>query len=173
MDALMKLPRDTQIILGGLFLYFIFSFLDWQSAFGYGVNEWHGFGVLVALIGVATLLWEAARAFDVKLPTGTVSPGLISVSLALVLAVFTVIIFLDWSDFRSWPEWVGLILALVIGGFALKRARDEGVQMPNLPKNTTSFGSGSGTGPAPSPPAPMAGGADEGGAGADSTTGGV
>lgn len=148
MDALVKLPREIQVILGGLVLYVICSFLDWQSVStpigSYGDNLWHGFGVLVALVALVTLAWELVRAFDVKLSTGTVSPGTISAALALVLLVFTVIIFLDWSQFRSWPEYLGLILAIVIGVLAFRRARIEGVEMPNLPRTAAPAGGGTG-----------------------------
>ena len=54
MDALMKLSREVQIVLGGAVLYVIFSFLDWQQvSFGgisAGLNEWHGIGVVAALL---------------------------------------------------------------------------------------------------------------------------
>ena len=32
MDKLVKLPRETQAVLGGSVLYLIFSFFDWQQA---------------------------------------------------------------------------------------------------------------------------------------------
>jgi len=154
MDVLMKLSRDVQVVLGGALLYVIVSFFDWQSASGgsgiytysVGFNEWHSFiGLLAGLIALLLLAWELSRAFDIKVPTGSLTPGLVSAGLAGLLLLLTVIIFLDWSDYRAWPEFVGLILALVIGGFAFKRARDEGVEMPNLPKNTGMMGGGSGT----------------------------
>jgi len=151
MDVLMKLSRDVQIVLGGALLYVIVSFFDWQSASGgsgiysysVGFNEWHSFiGLLAGLLALALLAWELTRAFDIKVPTGSLTPGLVSAGLAGLLLVLTVIIFLDWSDYRAWPEFVGLILSLVIGGFAFKRAKEEGVEMPNLPKNTGHTGGG-------------------------------
>jgi len=150
MDALMKLSRDVQIVLGGAALYVIISLFDWQSASGssagfhysIGFNEWHSFfGVITALLAIALVAWELARIYEVKIPIGSLTPGFVSVGLATLLLLFTVIIFLDWSQFRAWPEFLGLILSLVIGGFAFKRARDEGVELPNLPKNSGSVGS--------------------------------
>ncbi len=138
MDALMKLPRDVQIILGGTALFVIFSFLDWQSySFGpysIGANLWHGFGFVDALVAIVFLAWELMRAFGREVKIGDFPPGLISAALAGLLLVLTVIIFLDWSDYRSWPEWVGLLLAIGIGVIAFKRAKGEGVEMPNLPR---------------------------------------
>lgn len=145
----MKLPRDLQIILGGTVLYVLVSFFDWQSTsvgpYSFGVNEWHGFGVLVALVAVALLVWEVLRVLGRDVTVGSFTPGLISVALAVLLLVLTVIIFLDWSDFRSWPEWVGLILSIVIAVFAVRRGRSEGVEMPQMPKNLGSSGGGSGS----------------------------
>jgi len=145
MDALMKLSRDVQIVLGGAVLYVIISFFDWQSASGgvgvysysVGFNEWHSFaGIITGLVALAIVGWELARVFDVKVPIGSLTPGLVSAGLAALLLVLTVLIFLDWSDYRAWPEFLGLILAIVIAFFAFKRAKGEGVEMPSLPKNT-------------------------------------
>lgn len=149
MDVLKQLSRDVQIVLGGTVLYIILSFFDWQSfsigPYSYGANEWHGFGVLVVLVAIVLLAWELARAFNINVPPiGSLTPGVISVGLALLLLVLTVITFLDWSQVRSWPEWVGLLLSLVIGGFAVKRAKDEGVEMPNMPKSPGGMSSGGG-----------------------------
>ncbi len=134
MDALMKLSREVQIVLGGAVLYLIISFFDWQqvSAFGItaGRSEWAGIGILAGLLAIALLAWEVMRLLGVKIPTGAVSEGLVSVGLALLLAVFTVITFLTHSEARHWPSWIGLILAIVIAGAALMRAKGEGVEMP-------------------------------------------
>ena len=134
MDVVRNLSRETQIVLGGAVLYLIFSFLDWQqvSLFGhaYGLSLWHGVGVVAGLLGIALLLWEAGRLFEVKLQLGTLSEGLVSVALALLLALFTVIAFLDKGTARHWPAWIGLILGIVIAVAAVARARAEGVEIP-------------------------------------------
>ena len=65
-----------------------------------------------------------------------------SAAFAIALLVFTVITFLDWSDFRHWPEWVGLLLSIVIAVVAFKRAKDEGVEMPKMPQSASATAAG-------------------------------
>ena len=146
MDRLKNLSRETQVVLGASVLYFIFSFLDWQqvsiSGFTAGVSEWDGIGWLAGLLVVAVLVWEGLRLAGVKIEMGSVTPGLVSVVLALLLLLFTVIVFLDHSTARHWPAWIGLILSIVIAGAALVRAKAEGVQMPKMPSTPSSSGSG-------------------------------
>jgi hypothetical protein len=150
MDALMKLSRDVQIVLGGTVLYIIFSFFDWQQvsvgSFAYGYSEWSGIGVVAGLLAFVLLAWELGRAFDIKISLGEITPGLASVALALLLLLFTVITFLTHGTARHWPSYIGLLLSLVIAGVAIKRARDEGVEMPTMPRNSGSMGGGMSSG---------------------------
>ncbi len=157
MDALMKLSREVQIVLGGAVLYLIFSFFDWQQVSYLGVSagrsEWSGIGVVAGLLVLVLLAWEAARLFEVKIELGSLTPGLVSVGLALLLLVFTVITFLSHNEARHWPAWIGLLLSIVIAVFAVKRAQSEGVEMPSVSKSTSgTAGSGSTAGSAPTPP---------------------
>ena len=142
MDALMKLPRNVQAVIAGTALYIILSFFNWQevSFMGHSVgqSEWHGIGMIAVIIAIALLAWEVSRALDMKINLGSLSAGQVSAGLALLLLIFTVITFLDWSEFRAWPEWVGLVLSLLIAGAAFTRAKEEGVKMPEMPKNTGS-----------------------------------
>ena len=137
MDRITKLPRELQMVIGGSLLYLIISFLDWQqvsvAGFTVGVDEWHGVGIVAGLLVVAVLLWEAARYFGVKIELASLSPGLVSASLALLLLVFTVITFLSHSTARNWPAWIGLVLSIVIAIGALRRARAEDVHLPVAP----------------------------------------
>jgi hypothetical protein len=149
MDALMKLSREAQVILVATVLFVIISFFDWQQVsvgpFTAGKSLWHGFGVITALVAIVLLVWEVGRAIDFKIELGSLTPGMVSAGLELLLVVFTIIVFLDWSDYRHWPEWIGLVLALLIGVFGFLRAKNEGVEMPTMPKNI-SMGTGSSTG---------------------------
>jgi hypothetical protein len=146
MDALKNLSRDVQIVLGGALLYVIFSFFDWQqvSFGGYtaGVTEWSGIGDLAALLGVLLLAWELVRAFKINVPLGSITPGLASAAIAALLLLFTLITFLSHGTARHWPAFIGLILAIVIGVFAFKRAKAEGVEMPTMPKSPGAMGGG-------------------------------
>jgi hypothetical protein len=135
MDRFTKLPREMQVILGGGVLYLIFSFLDWQQvsflSVTAGRSEWHGVGIIAGLLVIALLVWEALRLMQVKVSLGSMlTEGLVSVSLALLLLLFTVITFFSHNEARHWPAWIGLILSIVIALAALSRARSEGVQMP-------------------------------------------
>jgi hypothetical protein len=133
MDMLKKLPREVQVILGGTVLYVIFSFFDWQQvsflSVSAGITEWHGVGVIAALLAIALLAWEGARLAGVRLQFGPITPGLGSLGLALLLLLFTVITFLTHNEARHWPAWVGLILSIAIAAAAFKRAGTEGVNV--------------------------------------------
>ena len=131
MDALSKLSRETQVVLGGGVLLLILSFFPWQAYSIFSVDEWHGFvGILAGLLVIAMLVWEVLRLMGVDVSVGTLSPGLVSVGLALLMALFTVIAFLNKDTFRHWPAWIALIVALVVAAAAVVRARAEGVEMP-------------------------------------------
>jgi hypothetical protein len=160
LEALKKLPREVQAILGGLVLYIIISFFHWQAYGPFGLSEWHGFGgTITVLSAILFLVWEIGRLIDFKVATGSLSVAQISAGLALLFFVLTVITFLSHNEFRAWPAWVGLILAIVIAAAAFMRAKAEGVTMPDMPKNISVGGSGTAAAPpaaAPPPPAPPA-----------------
>ena len=147
MDAFMKLTREAQIVLGGAALLLILSFFNWQGVdfgpYSVGVNEWHGIGVLAVLLVIALLAWEVVRLIGVKISLGSTSEGLVSVGLALLAAGLTVITFLSHSAYRKWPEWIALILAVLIAVAAFMRARAEGVQMPAMGTATAGGGTDS------------------------------
>ena len=144
MDALMKLSREAQVVLGGGVVLLILSFLNWQQVsylgFSAGFDEWRGIGLLAGLLIFALLGWEAARIFGVKLPAGAVSDGLVSVGLALLLALFTVIYFLTHGAARNWPARGGLLVVLVVAAAAVMRAKGEGVQMPAMGSSSSGGG---------------------------------
>lgn len=146
----MKQSREVQVILGGTVLYIIFSFFDWQQVSGFGITvgrtEWTGFGIIAALVAIALLAWEIGRLVDFKIGTGSLTAGQISAGLVALLLLFTVITFLTHGTARHWPAWIGLLLSLGIAGAGFMRAKAEGVQMPEMPKNMGSVGGGSGGG---------------------------
>jgi hypothetical protein len=159
MDMLKKLSPAAQAVLAGCVLYLIFSFFDWQQVCGgaggfkvcAGVSEWHGFGgTITVLSAIALLAWEIIRLLGVKVDLGGVSHGLVSLALAGLLLVLTVITFLTHNEARHWPSWIGLLLAIGIAVAAWIRGREEGVEMPDV---SAMRGTGSGPGsPPPSPP---------------------
>ena len=157
MEMLKKLPRQAQVVLGAGVLYVIFSFFDWQQvSFGpvtAGVTEWHGIGVLAGLLAVTLLVWEGVRLFQPDIQLGSFTPGHISVGLALLLLIFTVITFLTHSTARHWPSWLGLLLSIVIAVAAFGRAKAEGVQMPDMSAMASKSDGGQGSGgSSPTPP---------------------
>ena len=140
MDKLVKLPRETQAVVGGSVLYLIFSFLDWQQVsigpISACASEWHGVGIIAGLLVIAVLVWEAVRLMGMKVELGPVTPGQLSAVLPLLLLLFTIITFFSHSTARHWPAWIGLILSIVIAAGALMRAKGEDVHLP-VPKPTS------------------------------------
>jgi hypothetical protein len=118
------LSTGRQVLLVGGLLLFIDLFLDWQQRCGSTVigsicvsrTGWHGIGVLVGLLTIAMILWEAIGAFAVDLGDAVRSlpTALISAALAAAVTLFTIIEFLTHNEIRHWPAWIGLILAIVI-----------------------------------------------------------
>jgi hypothetical protein len=167
MDAIMKLPREAQGTLAGLILFIILSFFNWQEytfgPYSVGRSLWHGFGIITILIAIAYLIWEIGRAMNYEVKLGEITPAMSSVGLSVALLVCTVIVFLDWSQYRAWPMYVGSVVAILLTVVAVKRGRDEGVTMPKMPQSV-SVGKPAAAGgaaaaaatPAPPPEAPAA-----------------
>src|SRR5215813_13819485 len=134
MDMLRKLSPQAQAVFGATVLYVIFSFFNWQQvcsgSFCAGVSEWHGFGGTITVLSALLLLaWEVTRLLGIKISVPGATPGLISLGLALLLLVLTIITFLSHNEARHWPAYIGLILAIVIAVAAFMRSKDEGVEM--------------------------------------------
>jgi len=139
-----ELSTGTKVLLISGLLLLIDSFLAWQEVsadLGTGsvtlgsVNMWHGIGVLAGLLIIALLVWEGLQVAGVtngwQLP---VSAAVISVGLAAATALFVVIKFLVANEFRHWPAWIGLILAIVVavGGW-LKYSESESAEASPTP----------------------------------------
>ena len=65
---------------------------------------------------IALIVWEVVQIVDVKVPDLPVKAALLTAGLAAGILLFTVIKFLVDNEFRHWPAWIGLILAIVIAG---------------------------------------------------------
>jgi hypothetical protein len=165
MNALKQLSVWAQIVLGGLVLFVILSFFDWQSVtigpYSAGETLWHGFGIIVVIIAIVFLVWEILRLLGRAPQIGDFAPSIVSAGTGIVLAVFTIIVFLDWSQFRSWPMYLGTLIAILIGVASVIRAKEEGVDMPKMPAKVSMSGGGGGaaaatTAPPAAPAAPAA-----------------
>lgn len=123
------LSTGRQVLLVGGLLLFIDLFLDWQQRCGstpFGSicvsrTGWHGIGILVGLLTLVMIIWEAIGALGVDLGDAVrnLPTALISAGLAAAVTLFTIIEFLTHNEIRHWPAWLGLILAIVIavGGY--------------------------------------------------------
>jgi hypothetical protein len=148
------LSNGTKVLLVGGIILFIDSFLAWQQicvgAPGFHVcgsaSGWHGIGVLMGLLVIALIAWEALQVAGVtkqiELP---VSGVLISVGLAGATALITIIKFLVANEARHWPAWLGLILALVIAAGGWLKYTESPAASAQAP-----------SAPPPAPPAPPA-----------------
>jgi hypothetical protein len=124
MPNLADLSTATKVLLGAGVLMFIDLFLSWQkvcvSAPGFpeacGTRSgWAGWGVLIGLLTIALIAWEgitlAGIASNLNVP---VAATIVSAALAAGILVFTILKFLVDNEARSWPAWIGLVLAVVI-----------------------------------------------------------
>jgi hypothetical protein len=132
MDGFGKLPRDSQVVLGGAIASAIVAFFNWQKwtygGFTLVQSEWTGIGIAAGFVGWLLLGWEISRVGGAQFTLGGPRKAATSLILALLLAALTVITFLVHADGRNWPAWLGLAISLVIAGAAWARGRREGVQ---------------------------------------------
>jgi len=155
-----------KILLPASLLLLIDSFLNWQQVdlgvVTAGQSMWHGLGFLIGILLIVLIVWEALDAFAPDTIRGLNLPGgLLALGLAGAILILTVIRVLT-LDFRHWPAWVGLILALVIGYGGWLRFQESGDAMPS--RATMGGGGASASSPpAATPPPPPAGGMGESG----------
>jgi hypothetical protein len=148
---LARLSTASKILLGAGVLLFIDLFLKWQQiCVGAGAfhvcgsrSGWHGVGIVVGLLTIALIVWEAIRLANVEIPDFGVAPALVSAALAAGVLVFTIIKFLADNESRHWPAWLGLLLAIIIGvgGWLRWQERDADV-VGARPGGTTAGGMG-------------------------------
>jgi len=160
MPNLADLSLATKVLLGAAVLMFIDLLLSWQKVCvsAPGIPEqcasrsgWAGWGTLVGLLVIALIVWEgitlAGIASNLNLP---VAASIVSAALAAGILLFTVIKFLADNEARSWPAWVGLILAIAIavGGWLKYK------ETPETAPATTPTEPPPAPPPAPPPPPP-------------------
>jgi hypothetical protein len=162
MEKLSKLTPGAALTLAGLVLYSINSFLPWQrvcigfeeAEFCGSANEWHGIGVLAALIGIALLLWEAAPLVIERPSLGGLDPRLVSIVLAAALVLFTLITTLTHNEFRTFWAWIGLVLSLLVALGIWRDLKAGGVSLAALAPTQKEGSAASGEPSAPAPSAP-------------------
>jgi hypothetical protein len=155
MPNMADLSTATKVLLVAGVLMFIDLFFAWQkecvdTPIGdvCGTRSgWAGWGVLIGLLVIALIVWEgitlAGIASNLNVP---VAASMVTAALAAAILLFTIIKFLADNEARSWPMWVGLLLAIAIavGGW-LKWKETPAEPAPATPAP-----------PPPPPPAPPA-----------------
>jgi hypothetical protein len=150
-----KLSTASKILLGGGLLLFIDTFLPWNRAcadagpfgsFCASVGGTHGLGILIMLLAIALVIWEALAVFGVDIPA---PKTMVSAGLAGGIVVFTLLKILVDSEALYLFAWVGIILALGIAYGGWMRFQEGSV------------GGGSSAGGSSAPPPPSGG--DSGG----------
>ena len=153
MPNLADLSTATKLLLGAGVLMFIDLFLSWQkqcvdTPIGdvcASQSGWHGWGTLVGVLVIALIAWEVAQLLgllaNVNIP---VAATIVSAALAAGILLFTILKFLVDNEARSWPSWLGLLLAIAIavGGW---------LKWKETPEPATAYTPSS---PPPPPPPP-------------------
>ena len=152
---LSRLSTATKVITGAAILYLILlTIIDWQqvcfASICGGVSGWHGsVGVILGLLLIVLIAWEAMKIFGVDLPELPVTTRQIELVVIGGVVVFTILKFISANEARVWwVQIVGLILAGVIGWF--------GWQRMNEPDAAPAAASPAPAAPTYTPPAPAA-----------------
>ncbi len=120
------LSNGSKVLVGASAVLFIDLLLSWQKVCAGSIDicvsrsGFNGVGVLVGLLAIALIAWEAA-VMTGNAPTVSAPASLVSSGLGAAVVLFTVILFLSHNEARHWPAWLGLVLALVIGYGAFTR----------------------------------------------------
>ena len=115
-----KMSTASKILLGAGILYFIDLLLQWNRvcflSLCQGVTGWHGLGIVNGILVTLIIVMEVALLFGITIDVGTIAMRMqIEAILAFGVLVFTILKVIVDNEFISWPAWVGLILAVVIG----------------------------------------------------------
>ena len=141
---LSKLTLGSKVVLGLGALMLIDSFLHWQEVsvgpVSAGVSMWHGLGVLVGLLLLAILVWEAAQLAGIKIALGPLSSSMVTLALSALLVLFTLIKVLS-NDFVAVWAWIGLILSAGIAVGAWLSMQSAGESFSDLKSSVTAAAS--------------------------------
>jgi hypothetical protein len=132
---LSKLTLPSKLIIGAGVLLLIDSFFHWQEvSFGpisAGVSMWHGLGVLIGLLLLVILAWEAAQIAGIKINFGPLSSSMATFGLSALLVLFTLIKVISNDYVAKWA-WIGLVLSVGIAVGAWLRMQAAGESLADL-----------------------------------------
>lgn len=165
-----KLSHGAKLVLGGTIAFLLLSFFSWFHYTGpgkdqiealggdTGITMWHGVGWIAGLLAIALVVWQAIRLANIELEIG-VTPSMVTAALAVLMALFAIIRFLDkpGGDFvgRTFWAWIaiGLAIAVLVGAWMNMQAAGEGLSDI---KGSLAAGAGAATAAAKSASAPKA-----------------
>jgi hypothetical protein len=152
---LAKLPLASKLIIGAAVLMLIDSFFHWQEvSFGpisAGVTMWHGVGVLIGLLLLVILAWEAAQIAGLRINLGPLSPSMLTFALAALLLLLTLIKVITNDYVATWA-WIGLVLSAGVAVGAWMRMQAAGESLSDL-KSAAAAAASSARATAPAAPA--------------------
>jgi hypothetical protein len=132
---LSRVTLGSKLVVGGGALLLIDSFLHWQEvSFGpisAGVSMWHGLGVIIGLLLLVTLAWEAAQLAGIQVRVGPLSQSMVTASLSALLILLTLIKVLTNNYVAVWA-WIGLLLSVGIGAGAWLNMKAAGESIADL-----------------------------------------
>lgn len=146
MDIISKLNNGTKLVLGGGILGLVVSFLHWQSVdllggLSFSRNEWHGWGTLAGIVLLVLLAWELSAVFGAR-PSLPVSATIVTVLLAALLILFTLLKVLADNEYRTFWAWIGLLLSVVVGVGAWMGMQEAGESFSDVKSTVASAASG-------------------------------
>ncbi len=163
-----RLSHGAKLVLGGTIAFLLLSFFSWFHYTGPGSDQaealgvdtgfsmWHGVGYLAGLFAIALIVWQAIRLANIELEIG-VTPSMVTAALAVLMALFAIIRFLDkpGGDFvgRTFWAWlaIALAIAVLVGAWLNMKAAGEGLSDI---KGSLAAGAGAATAAAKSASAP-------------------
>ncbi len=163
-----KLSHGAKLVLGGTIAFLLLSFFSWFHYTGPGSDQaealgidtgfsmWHGVGYLAGLFAIALIVWQAIRPANIELEIG-VTPSMVTAALAVLMALFAIIRFLDkpGGDFvgRTFWAWLAIALAIAVLVDAWMNMKAAGEGLSDI-KGSLAAGAGAATAAAKSASAP-------------------